>query len=246
MSVQMPFFDYSTSVKTQVYLVECNTPNYNKLFRNTIDKYHSYKKYTDSPTRNIRWLVYETESGNHIGAIGLSSATIAISCRDNFIGWTKEQRIKNLGMLANNSRCCFIKDNITIKNAGSMVLKQLRLQGSKRWKERYDQNLVLLETFVQPDREEEYQGQKVRNGSIYRADNWLEIGMTNGNSIRKGPLALWVKETGKRGELARKDPKAALEKYGYAGGNEYIVSKSLPKIMFVKPLVDDWKVLLTS
>ena len=176
----------------------------------------------------------------------MSSATIAISCRDKYIGWTKEQRIKNLGMLANNSRCCFIRDNITIKNAGSMVLKQLRLQGAKRWKDRYDQNLVLLETFVQPDREEEYQGQKIRNGSIYRADNWMEIGMTSGNSIRKGPLALWVKETGKRGELARKDPKAALEKYGYAGGNEYIVSKSLPKIMFVKPLVDDWKVLLTS
>lgn len=247
MSVQMPFFDYSTTVKTKVYLVECNTPFNNKIFRDTIDKYHSYKKYTDSPTRNLRWLVYETESGNHIGAIGLSSATISISCRDRYIGWTKEQRIKNLGMLANNSRCCFIKDNITIENAGSMVLKQLRIQGAKKWKQKYGQDLVLLETFVQPDREGEYQGQKQRNGAIYRADNWIDIGTTSGNSIRKGPLALWVKETGKRGELARKDPRAALEKYGYTGGQEYIVSKSLPKIMFIKPLVNDWKEkLLTS
>jgi hypothetical protein len=241
----MSFFDYSEAVKTKIYLVECCTPENNKIFRDTIDKYHSYKKYTDSPTRNIRWLVYETESGNHIGAIGLSSATISISCRDKFIGWSKDQRIKNLGMLANNSRCCFIRDNMTIKNVGSMVLKQLRIQGAKRWKERYNQDLVLLETFVQPDRDEEYQGHKIRNGSIYRADNWLEIGMTSGNSIRKGPLALWVKEDGKRGELARKDPKAALEKYGYTGGNEYIVSKSLPKIMFIRPLVVDWKEKLT-
>lgn len=227
-------------------MVECCQPDQNRLFRDTINKFHSYKKYTDSPTRNIRWLLYESESGNHIGAIGLSSATISISCRDKFIGWTKEQRIKNLGMLANNSRCCFIRDNMTIKNTGSMVLKQLRILGAKRWLEKYEQPLVLLETFVQPDRDEEYKGNKTRNGAIYRADNWQEIGMTAGHSIRKGPLGLWVKEKGSRGELARKDPKAALLKYGYADGQEYIVSKSLPKIMFIRPLQEDWKEILTS
>lgn len=227
-------------------MVECIKPDQNRLFRDTIDKFHSYKKYTDSPTRNIRWLLYESESGNHIGAIGLSSATISISCRDNFIGWNKDQRIKNLGMLANNSRCCFIRDNITIKNTGSMILKQLRIEGVRRWKQKYNQDLVLIETFVQPDRDEEYQGCKTRNGAIYRADNWQEIGMTSGHSIRKGPLGLWVKEKGLRGELARKNPKAALKKYGYADGQEYIVSKSLPKIMFVRPLVDNWKELLST
>lgn len=247
MSKPVPFFDYSEPLKSKVSLVECVKPNQNRLFRDTIDKFHSYKKYTDSPTRNIRWLIYESESGNHIGAIGLSSATISISCRDKYISWNKEQRINNLGMLANNSRCCFIRENMTIKNTGSMVLKQLRIQGSKRWFEKYNQPLVLLETFVQPDREQgEYNGHKSRNGAIYRADNWFEIGMTSGNSIRKGPLGLWVKEKGARGELARKDPKAALEKYGYAGGQEYIVSKSLPKIMFVRPLIEDWKKVLTA
>ena len=227
-------------------MVECCKPDENRLFRDTINKFHSYKKYTDSPTRNIRWLLYESESGNHIGAIGLSSATISISCRDNFIGWTKEQRIKNLGMIANNSRCCFIRDNITIKNIGSMALKQLRIIGAKRWFEKYDQPLLLLETFVQPDRDEEYNGKKLRNGAIYRADNWQEIGMTSGHSIRKGPLGLWVKEKGSRGKLAREDPKAALLKYGYADGQEYIISKSLPKIMFIRPLQNDWKELLTT
>jgi hypothetical protein len=246
MPIQVPFFDYSETLKTKIILVECCKPDQNKLFRDTINKFHSYKKYTDSPTRNIRWLIYESQSGNHIGAIGLSSATISISCRDKYIGWSKEQRIKNLGMLANNSRCCFIRDNITFKNAGSMVLKQLRLEGAKRWKEKYDQDLILLETFVQPDREEEYNGHKSRNGSIYKADNWIEVGITSGHSIRKGPLGLWVKETGKRGELARTNPKAALEKYGYKDGKEYIVSKSLPKIMFIKPLVKNWKEILSS
>ena len=236
----MSFFNVA-SIKYPITLEECKTPQQNKLFRDTINKYHSYCKYTDSPTRNLRWNIYESESGNHIGAIGLSSATIAISCRDNYIGWNKDNRIKNLGMLANNSRCCFIKDNITMKNIGSMSLKQLEICGKKRWKERYNQELVLLETFVQPDRDEAYNGQKLRNGSIYRASNWVEVGRTSGNSIRKSPDALWRKEKGIRGDLARSDPKAAREKYGYKDGKEYITSKSPIKIMFVKPLVKGWK-----
>jgi len=240
MSIEMSFIDAGVKTDSPVYLVECDSPQENKIFRDTINSYHSYVKYTDSPTRNIRWLIYEKDSGNHIGAIGLSSATIAISCRDNFIGWNKETRLKNLGMLANNSRCCFIKKNITIKNTGSMILKQLRVVGAKRWKEKYNQPLLMIETFVCPVRAEAYEGQKLRSGAIYLADNWIEVGMTSGNSIKKGPLGLWRRESGIRGELARTNPKEALEKYGY-GGKEYIITKSESKIMFVKPLVKDWK-----
>lgn len=246
MSVDAAFFDIKDKPNSPVYLVECGSPEQNKLFRDTINKFHSYVKYTDSPTRNLRWLVYETESGNQIGAVGLSSATIAISCRDDYIGWNKELRIKNLGMLANNSRCCFIKENMTLKNVGSMTLKQLEICGVRRWKERYGQDLILLETFVQPERNEEYNGHKLRNGAIYRASNWIEVGKTSGNSIRKGPLGLWRKESGIRGELARTNPKLALEKYGYEEGKEYITSKSPVKIMFIKPLMKNWKKLLNS
>jgi len=188
-------------------------------------------------------LIYETVTGNHIGAIGLSSATVAIGCRDTFIGWNKESRMRNLGMLANNSRCCFIQKNITLKNAGSQVLKQLGVVGAKRWEEKYSQPLMLLETYVQPDRATEYNGKMVRNGSIYRASNWVEVGMTSGHSIRKAPLASWRKENGIRGELARTNPQEAMERYGY-GGKEYVVSKSPIKIMFVKPLVWNWKKIL--
>ena len=106
MSNQVSFFDYQVKTSSSVYLVECVTPEQNKIFRDTIDKYHSYVKYKDSPTRNIRWLVYESVTGNHIGAIGLSSATIGVGVRDSFIGWDNETKIKNLCHLANNSRFC--------------------------------------------------------------------------------------------------------------------------------------------
>lgn len=239
------FFDREYDNDCQIILEECLTSQQNKLFKSTINKYHSYRKFTCQPTRNIRWNVYE-KTGNHVGAIGLSSAVIAIKCRDNYIGWDNKTRIKNLGKLANNSRCCFIRNNFTIKNIGSMTLKQLRVVGAKRWFEKYNEQLLLLETFVQPTREEALDGYKLRSGSIYLADNWINVGITSGNSIKKGPLALWVKETGKRGELARTNPKEALEKYGYKDGKEYIVTKSEPKIMFIKPLVKNWKEMLLA
>lgn len=232
----MSFID--VGVNYPVFLELVNSPQKMKIFVDNINEYHSYKKFSHSPTRNLRFNIYESVSGNNIGSIGLSSATIAISCRDNFIGWNKDQRLKNLGMLANNSRFVLIKDRITIKNSGSMVLKRLEIDGSRLWLERYSQPLLMIETYVEPS--------KNRIGAVYKASNYVEVGITSGNSIRKSPDALWRKEKGIRGDLARRDPKAAREKYGYDDGKEYIVTKSPIKIMFIKPLIKKWKVFLIT
>lgn len=243
------FFDITES-KLPVILVLCITPSQNKIFRSTIDTYHSYVKYKDSPTRNIRYLVYEGMSGNHIGAVGLSSATIAVACRDAFMGWNNEVKMLHLNKLANNSRFCLIRDNITVENAASMCLKQLRIEGAKEWKEKYGDPLILLETFVQPDRDSELDGQKNRNGCCYRSDNWIAVGMTSGSSIQKSPLLLWAKEKGERGRLARENKEECLKIYGkYLGehnGSGYKVTESKKKIVFVKPLVHNWKTIISK
>ena len=247
------FFDYSNDITTPIFLVECTCPAQNKLFRDTIDNYHSYVKYKDTPTRNIRWLIYETASGNLLGAIGISSATIAVAARDKYIGWNNTQRMGRLVQLANNSRFCLIPNGSSsgLKNIGTMALKQLRIVGAKRWKEKYGNDLILLETFVQPDRSKKYHGHKVRSGAVYRADNWIEVGQTAGHHIRKTPLKLWAKEKGNRGKLARENPAECLRQYaGYLGdgvtSNGYKITKSPIKNMFVKPLVDNWKKILLS
>lgn len=239
------FFDTTNESKIPIFLEECKTPIQNKLFRGTINKYHSYVKYKDSPTRNIRWLVYESESGNQIGAIGLSSATIAVSVRDNYIGWDNKTKMANLCHLANNSRFCLIKIRTTIKNSASLTLKQLRLQGSKRWKEKYDDDLLLLETFVLPKRDNDFNGFEIRRGSCYLSDNWINIGETQGNHIRKTPLGLWTREKGERGRLAREDPEKCLKLHaGYLGkcnSSGYKITKVSKKMMFICPLIWNWK-----
>jgi hypothetical protein len=228
--------------------VECTTPTENKVYKEVIDKYHSYVKFKCSPNRRINWLVYENLSGNLVGAIGLSSATIAVSSRDKFIGWDNKTKMKNLGMLANNARFCLIRDNFTLKNVASMTLKQMRIVGSKRWLEKYNQPLVLLETFVQPERNEELDGNKTRSGASYLSDNWIKIGYTFGNSIRKSPIGLWKRENSERGRMARENPKECLKQYsdylGEHNSSGYKVIDSPKKIILVKPLVKNWKELL--
>ena len=52
-------------------------------------------------------------------------------------------------------------------------------------------------------------------------------------------------------ELARNDPKAAIAKYavgnkGNDGGEHYKITKSEPKLIFVKPLTRTWKKVLND
>jgi hypothetical protein len=244
------FFDFTNNDNSPVVLESCNSSIKNKLFKDTIDTYHSYVKFKSIPSRRLSYLVYESKSGNLIGAVGISSAVIAVACIDKYIGWDSKTKMRNLNKVANNSRFCLIQSNITIKNTGSMALKQLRIIGAKDWKARYGDELILLETFVQPERDLAYNTQMTRNGSVYLSDNWIEIGMTSGSSIQKSPLKLWAKEDGERGRLAREDKAECLKRYAqYMDGHNnsgYKVTKSKKKIVFIKPLVYNWKIKLTT
>ncbi len=232
----MSFFDFSKTYDYPIFLQECLNKEQNSIFRNIIDTHHSYVKYKDVPQRRINYVIYRTSDSKPIGAIGISSCVLAIGARDNWIEWDKEKRLQNSNMVANNYRFCLIPDN-GIKNVGTMSLKLLRIEGAKRWKEKYGDDLVLLETYVQPLIDG---SDNKRNGAVYLADNWVLVGETQGNSIKKAPLLLWQKENSARGELARTNPEAAIAKYA-VGREHYVVTESPIKKVFVKPLVKNWK-----
>jgi hypothetical protein len=193
-------------------------------------------KYKDVPQRRINYLIYRSSDGEAIGAIGISSCVLAIGARDRWIGWDKDTRLKNSNKVANNYRFCLVPEN-GIKNVGTMALKLLREVGAKRWQEKYGDELIMLETFVQPLIDG---SDNKRNGAVYLADNWVMIGETLGNSIKKAPLLLWQKEDSKRGEMARNHPDEAIKKYA-VGREHYVVTQSPIKKVFLKPLVKDWK-----
>jgi len=233
-----------------IRITECKQSSDFKLFRDTINNNHSYVKYKDSPTRRLSFLINETISGNFIGVIGLTSGTLALKCRENYIGWNNEIKMQNINKIANNSRFCLIKENITIPNVASMSLKLLRTFGVEQWNIRYNCNLILLETFILPNRTVEYNGHTNRNGACYRADNWTEIGLTEGNSIKKIPMAMWKKENTERGKLARENPTECMKLYSKYVNNStkygYSVESTDKKIVFIKPLMKNWKDILIS
>lgn len=235
------FFDYSNTKQYPIFFEECRGPNQTKVFRNTIDTYHSYVKYKDVPQRRINWNIYNTKTGDLVGAIGLSSCVLAIGSRDKWIGWTKEERLRNSNSVANNYRFCLVPNN-GIKNVGTMSLKLLRVEGARRWKEKYGDDLYLIETYVQPLIDG---SDNKRNGAVYLADNWINVGQTLGNSIKKAPVLLWQKENSTRGELARTNPKEAIKQYA-VGREHYVITESPIKLVFVKQLVHDTKKLLTK
>lgn len=232
----MSFFDYTNTHQYPIFLQECINPSQTKIFRDIINTYHSYVKYKDVPQRRINYLIYRTSDGYPIGAIGISSCVLAIGSRDNWIGWDKDTRLKNSNQIANNYRFCLVPNN-GIPNVGTMTLKLLREAGAKRWEEKYGDKLVMLETFVQPLIEG---SDNKRNGAVYLADNWIEVGETQGNSIKKAPLLLWKQEDSKRGEMARNNPEEAIKKYA-VGREHYVVTQSPIKKVFIKPLVKNWK-----
>jgi len=225
------FFEYNN---TNITIDECNTAEKTKMFKDFINQYHSYVKYKLVPQRRINWLIWN--GGELIGAIGISSCVLCVKDRDNWIGWDKDQRIKLSNSMANNYRFC-LKPDTGIKNLGSRVLKMIRIEGAKRWKERYGDDLLLMETYVLKNEN--------RRGAVYLADNWTHVGETSGISIKKAPIKHWLNGGSGATPLALKDIEAAIRKYGPKDengvGQRMIVGKSEPKMIFVKPLVKDWK-----
>ena len=108
-----------------------------------------------------------------LAALGFAACAWRISSREEFIGWTDEQRIKNFKLVISNVRF-LILPWIKSPNLASRILGGIAKQLPIDWEARYNYRPVLLETFVQLDRFQ---------GTCYRAANWIQIGKTEGYSL---------------------------------------------------------------
>jgi hypothetical protein len=218
-----------TGEKNQIGLIRlrlCTDPQDFSEFRQVIDTYHTYAPWKRSPGRKICWLIESTGS-ELLGAIGVHSAVLAVKARDDFIGWNQSQKLHNLTKVGNNYRFA-----LKVRGIGSRVLSMLESEAKKRWKERYDDPLVLLETYVQPP----YQG------TSYKAASWTYVGMTSGFAVRRAPTSLWKRAGGERLKLWETDPKLAAKRYaGWNGGQLVKVTPTPKKLVFVRPLHRYWK-----
>ncbi len=116
----------------------------------------------------------QIQRGEHLLAVlGFGACAWRLSGRDEFIGWTDEQRVANLNLIVNNVRF-LILPWIKSKNLASRILGGIAKLLPHDWEARNNYKPVLLETFVQLDQ---------FKGTCYRAANWIQIGTTQGYSL---------------------------------------------------------------
>jgi len=105
-----------------------------------------------------------------LAQLSVSAAALKCGVRDRWIGWDFRSQYDRLKLIANNSRFLILPEG-RWPNVGSRVLSLLERRIGADWQQHFGHPLWLLETFVDPRR---------FHGGVYRAANWLELGLTRG------------------------------------------------------------------
>ena len=135
---------------------------------NTYIERHHYLGHQLMPGAQLRYFV--RAAGHIIAALGFGASAWKVKPRDQVIGWTKDQRQRNLHLVVNNARF-LILPWIRCKNLASRILALVSRRLPADWQARYAYRPVLLETFVEKQR---------FTGTCYKAANWQHLGDTQG------------------------------------------------------------------
>jgi hypothetical protein len=138
-----------------------------RTWNDLMDRHH-YLGYSPLPGAQLRYVV-ESSQGL-IALLGFGAAAWALDARDYFIGWTPEQRKRNLHLVVNNARF-LILPWVQVPHLASHVLAAVARRLPDDWQDRYAYRPVLLETFVELHR---------FSGTSYKAANWIRVGTTLG------------------------------------------------------------------
>jgi hypothetical protein len=135
---------------------------------NTYIEHHHYLGHQLMPGAQMRYFV--RAAGHIIAALGFGASAWKVKPRDQLIGWTAQQRQRNLHLVVNNARF-LILPWIRCKNLASRILALISKRLPDDWHARYAYRPVLLETFVEKPR---------FTGTCYKAANWQRLGDTQG------------------------------------------------------------------
>jgi len=137
------------------------------LWNEYIDRYH-YLGYKPLPGAQLRYFAYAGE--RLVGLFGFGAAAWKSGPRDEWIGWSRGQRHRNLGGVVNNARF-LILPWVRVSSLASKLLAMAARVLPAHWEGRYGYRPVMLETFVEAER---------FAGTCYRAANWTCVGQTQG------------------------------------------------------------------
>ena len=109
--------------------------------------------------------------GQWVALLIFSAAALHLKGRERWIGWTPRQRVRRLGLVANNSRFLVLAERQRYPNLASRVLGLVLRRLSADWQERWAHPVLVVESFV----DESYY-----RGTCYRACGFEAVGATEG------------------------------------------------------------------
>jgi hypothetical protein len=140
------------------------------LFKELLDRHH-YLGYRAPFGASLRYLVRGGRAPDQLLACLLwSSPAWKMAARDRWIGWSEQERARNLQLIVNHSRF-LILPWVRVKGLASKILATCARQLPRDWERLYGYRPLLLETLVDAGR---------FRGTCYRAANWIHLGQTTG------------------------------------------------------------------
>jgi hypothetical protein len=129
---------------------------------------HHYLGALPKISETLRYIA--TFGDQWVALLSFSAAALKCSARDRWIGWNFRHQYDRLKLLTNNSRFLILPD-WHFPNLASRILSLCQKRLPTDWQAVFGHPLVLLETFVDPQR---------FRGTIYKAANWIYVGDTKG------------------------------------------------------------------
>jgi hypothetical protein len=137
------------------------------VFNGLMEEHH-YLGYVQPVGEHLKYMVFT--QGRPVACLAWSSAPRHLGVRDRFIGWSPEARLKNIRLLAYNTRY-LILPWVKVPHLASHILGWMARDLPREWERVYGHPVWYLETFVDPAR---------NRGTCYLAANWTKLGRTTG------------------------------------------------------------------
>src|SRR5512136_3141480 len=108
--------------------------------------------------------------GQWLAVAAWSAAALHLKARDQFIGWSEEQRRRRLALVVNNSRL-YVLPECHYPNLVSRFMKLMLGRLSQDWESTWGHPVALAESFVDPN---------LYRGTAYKVSGWSQLGQTRG------------------------------------------------------------------
>lgn len=138
-----------------------------RRWRELMERYH-YLGWRVPFGANLRY--WARNRDRELACLLWTSPAWKMQARDAWIGWSDQQRQRNLQSIVNHGRF-LILPWVRVKGLASKILAMSARQMPHDWQTRYGLRPLLLETLVDAAR---------FRGTCYRAANWVHLGQTSG------------------------------------------------------------------